>query len=428
MSGKITLIKGVHDVLPPEIHSWHRLEDSARRVFTAYGYDEIRIPVIEKTALFARSIGAETDVVSKEMYTFTDPGEESITLRPEGTAGVVRAFIQQGIAQSRPQSRFWYAGPMFRRERPQKGRQRQFSQIGAEGFGEASPRADAEMLVLVRDLLDDAGIRTVATQLSSLGDERCRPAYRARLQEFLRGVAGSLCEDCSRRAETNPLRVLDCKKPGCRAATADAPLLLDHLCGPCRDHFAEVRRNLALAGAGYEVNPRIVRGLDYYVRTAFELVDGSGALGSQAAVGGGGRYDGLVQQLGGPPVPGIGFGLGVERLVMVLESRDTAHRGVPLAWIVAPGPEAQDEGVRLARALRAIGVRTILGFDAKPNAFAKELERAHKRGAHAAVILGPDELAKRTAQVKDLRAGTQVEERLDAAAIAARIAAMNGAT
>ena len=496
MAQNITRIKGVNDVLAPEIHLWHRLEEAARRIFPRYGYSEIRPPVFERTELFKRSIGTETDVVSKEMYTFDDDGT-SLTLRPEGTAGVVRAFVENGLHNPNTAKgdlfrwRLWYLGPMFRRERNQKGRYRQFWQIGAEMFGESSPKSDAEVLAMLRDYLDDVGVRDVAFEISSLGDAQCRPAYKTDLQAFLRGVAERLCDDCKVRIEKNPLRVLDCKKPGCREATAKAPLMLDRLCEACKAHFGEVRRTLDALGVGYVVNPRIVRGLDYYVRTAFELihkpteailppdlvakvralpetepwskklliridaagkirldeafldemrlgarekgevarlleklVDESG-LGTQNAVGGGGRYDGLVKELGGGPIAGIGFGLGLERLVIALKSQGTVSHPIPLAWIAALGTEAQDEGVKLARALRAHGVAVQLGFDAKPKELKQEMTAAKSRGARAVIIIGPDELAKRVAQVKDLAGDTQVEERLDAGAIAAVIARFN---
>jgi histidyl-tRNA synthetase len=488
MAQNITSIKGVNDVLAPEIHLWHRLEDAARRIFPRYGYTEIRTPIFERTELFTRSIGTETDVVSKEMYTFDDEGT-SLTLRPEGTASVVRAFVEKGLHVSANRSRLWYLGPMFRRERAQRGRYRQFWQIGAEMFGETSPRSDAEVLAMLRDFLDDVAVRDVDFEISSLGDGTCRTPYKADLQTFLRTVATQLCEDCQKRIEKNPLRVLDCKKPACRAATANAPLLLGRLCEPCKAHFEEVRRNLDLLGVRYVVNPRIVRGLDYYVRTAFELIHRPGdallspelvtkiaalpetdpwakrlrerlgadgrlrideafldelrlgarekgevprlldkivedsGLGTQNAVGGGGRYDGLVKELGGGPVAGIGFGLGVERLVLVLKAQGTRPKTPPIAWIAALGPEAQDAGMKLARDLRGLGVLAQIGYDAKPKELKQEMEAAKKRGAQAVIIIGPDELAKRVAQVKDLPDGRQqIEERLDAAALAAVLA------
>lgn len=427
MAQKIQAIKGVNDVFPPEIHHWHRIEDAARRVLGAYGYDEIRIPIIEKTELFTRSIGEVTDVVEKEMYSFLDKGGDPVTLRPEGTAGVVRAYVEHGIAVSDPAARFWYLGPMFRYERPQKGRYRQFWQLGAELFGQVSPRVDAEMLGMLRALLDEVGIRGVVFQVTSLGDAQCRPQYKADLQAFLRGVSGKLCEDCVRRIETNPLRVLDCKKEGCKEATAGAPMLLDRLCEPCAQHWAETRRNLELLGVAVEINPRIVRGLDYYVRTSFELVHrGEGpeaALGSQNAVGGGGRYDGLVKELGGPPqAPGIGFGLGMERLVLVLQGQEGAAKRPPMVFLAALGPAAGDRAMALAAGLRKAGLRTELAYDAKQKGLSNVLDKADRRGARVAVILGDEELARGVAKVKDLRSGEQSDLPLaDATAIAAAL-------
>ncbi len=424
---KIHAIRGVNDLFAPEVYRWQRLEEAARRLFTAYGYDEIRIPVIERTELFARSIGAATDVVEKEMYAFVDKGGDPIALRPEGTAGVVRAFVEHGLAVSDPSSRFWYCGPMFRHERPQKGRFRQFWQLGAEAFGVASPRVDAETLALLHDYLRAAGIDGVTIRLTSLGDEACRPPYRQTLTGFLRGVEGGLCEDCRRRIDTNPLRVLDCKREGCRAATAAAPLLVDRLCEPCAAHFHEVRRNLDLMEVPYELDPRIVRGLDYYVRTAFELVhrsDAGEALGSQNAIGGGGRYDGLVKDLGGPPVPGIGFALGMERLSMVLAASRGGGDGAPASvYLAALGPAAGDRAQRLAQGLRAREVRVETSYDAKANALGKELARADKRGARLVLILGEAELARNAVGVKDLRIGEQSElPAADVDALAAEVA------
>jgi len=361
--------------------------------------------VIEKTELFTRSIGTETDVVSKEMYTFVDKGEDSVTLRPEGTAGVVRAFVEHGVAQTDPKTRWWYLGPMFRRERPQKGRYRQFWQLGAEAFGQGSARVDAEMLAMLRDLFEACALPGVAFHVASIGDAKCRPAYKAKLQEFLRGRADRLCEDCARRIETNPLRVLDCKKEGCRAATQDAPRLMAHLCDECRAHFEELRRSLDLLKVAYEVDDRIVRGLDYYVRTTFELLHTGEGLGSQNAVGGGGRYDGLVQDLGGPPVPGVGFALGMERLVLALEARGAAVKAGPDAFLAPMGAAAVERAMVLARELRTAGLRVDMDYDGKK--LGKTLERADKAGARAAVILGEDELARGEAKVKTLATGEE---------------------
>lgn len=408
MGQKIASIKGVPDVLPPQIHLWQAIEEAARRIFPTYGYDEIRPAVIEKTELFTRSIGQETDVVSKEMYSFTDKGEDNITLRPEGTAGVVRAFVEN-FAQTEPSARLWYLGPMFRRERPQKGRYRQFWQLGAEAFGQKSARVDAELLAMLSDLFEGVGLKGVALHVASIGDAKCRPAYKTKLQEFLRARIGDLCEDCKARVEKNPLRVLDCKKEGCRAATANAPRLMDHLCEECRAHFDELRRSLDVLKVSYEIDPRIVRGLDYYMRTAFELIHTGEGLGSQNAVGGGGRYDGLVKELGGPPeVAGVGFGLGMERLVLALEAQRKAERIAPDAFLAPLGAAAVEKAMVLARELRAKGLRVEMDYEGKKG-LGNLLDRANKKGARAAVILGEDELARGVAKVKDLATGEQRE-------------------
>jgi len=414
MAQKIQRPKGFNDVLPAEIGWWHRLEDAARRVFGGYGYDEIRTPILENTELFARAVGAATDVVEKEMFTFNDREKRSLTLRPEGTAGVVRAYVENGLAQNEPSSRFWYAGPMFRHENVQAGRFRQFSQIGVEAFGARAPRVDAEVLIMVRDYLDAVGIRGVDLRVSSLGDAKCRPAYKQELQTFLRGVAGELCDDCKRRIETNPLRVLDCKNERCRAATAKAPRMLERLCDECRAHWDEVTRTLKLAGVAFTVDPDIVRGLDYYVRTSFELIHVGEGLGAQKAIGGGGRYDGLVRELGGPDVPGVGFGLGVERMVMVLDAQEKkSDRPKPKIVFLAPlGPAAADRAMALARDLRAAGLRVEMDYDAKEKGLGNTLNKADRRAATIAVILGADELARGIVKVKDLRSGAQVEHEI----------------
>ena len=396
MAQKIQSVKGMNDLFPlaadgMDILLWNRIETAARHIFPQYAYDEIRTPVVEPDLLFRRAVGETTDIVEKETYTFEDKSGEgktgdSLTLRPEGTAGVVRAFIEHGLSQTRPTSRFWYLGPMFRRERPQKGRYRQFWQIGAECFGAKSPRVDAEQLAMLHALFLALEIRTVALEISSVGDENCRPPYKEELKTFLRSLGEQLCADCRGRIDKNPMRVLDCKKEGCRTATAKAPLLLDRLCVSCAEHFAELRRNLDLLHVPHLVNPRIVRGLDYYVRTAFELTDSSGALGSQSAVGGGGRYDGLVKELGGADVPGVGFALGLERLTLVLQS--TVKTALPPMAFIA----------------------------------VKQLSKAEARNAKAAILLGEDELAKGVATVKDLGRREQVEASLsDVDALAAAV-------
>ncbi|NTW99173.1 MAG: histidine--tRNA ligase, partial [Geobacteraceae bacterium] len=303
----LTAIKGFNDILPDESGRWQYIEQTARRVFELNGFGEIRVPVMEKTELFCRSIGDATDIVEKEMYTFTDKGENSVTLRPEGTAGVMRAFIEHKLYAQDPIAKLYYLGPMFRYERPQKGRYRQFHQIGAELTGVNDPLADAQVLNMLTSFFREIGLTEPTLQINSLGCPECRPAYRAALQSFLEERMGQLCDDCKRRFTTNPLRTLDCKVPGCIEATAGAPSVLEHLCNGCHEHFGSVRRYLDLSATPYSINSRMVRGLDYYTRTTFEMV--TGLLGSQSAVAAGGRYDGLISQLGGPAIPGIGFAM-----------------------------------------------------------------------------------------------------------------------
>src|ERR687892_634371 len=339
---KLTAIKGFSDILPGDVETWQVVEEKARQVFSFYNFSEIRIPILEKTELFSRSLGETTDIVEKEMYTFADQDAKGsmLTLRPEGTAGVVRAYVESEMYKTEPVRKLYYIGPMFRRERPQKGRMRQFHQIGAEALGRGDPFIDAEILLLLQDFFCAVRLDRVTLQLNSLGDVQCRPLYREKLLAFLRRKKDSLCANCQRRMERNPLRVLDCKEPNCVEATREAPSILDSLCEACREHFESVRGLLRRAGVAYELNSRMVRGLDYYCRTTFEWT--SNQLGSQNAVAAGGRYDGLVEELGGPPIPGIGFAAGVERLALLLRMRESSEPSAPLLYFVWVGPKARD--------------------------------------------------------------------------------------
>ncbi|HSG06332.1 MAG TPA: histidine--tRNA ligase, partial [Nitrospiria bacterium] len=307
---KFQAIRGVKDILPGGVEAFQRLEATAREVFESFGFSEIRIPVFEATALFARGIGASTDIVEKEMYTFADRDGKKLTLRPEGTASVVRAYIEHRLGIQKPVTKLYYMGPMFRHERPQAGRFRQFYQVGVEAIGTDSPDLDIEILAMLVEVLSNAGVTEGRLEINSLGDAACRPPYRKALKAYLKSHLTQLCQDCQRRFETNPMRILDCKKEGCRKVTADAPSSLDHLCGDCLAHFQKVKDGLNLLKISYTVNDRMVRGLDYYTRTAFEVT--AEGLGSQNAIAAGGRYDGLVKELGGPSSPGIGFAMGVE--------------------------------------------------------------------------------------------------------------------
>ncbi len=398
----IRAVKGTRDILPPASDLWVEVEGRARRVFAAYNFHEIRTPVFEETQLFARGVGEETDIVSKEMYTFEDRDGSSLTLRPECTASVIRAAIEHRLDQQPGNLKLYYMGPMFRRERPQKGRYRQFYQIGAEAIGSESPAVDAEVIELSLDVLRAAGLDGFTLLLNSVGCPRCRPAYVASLRYELSGAAASLCQDCRRRAATNPLRVLDCKVEGDQAVIDGLPSILDHLCQDCRAHFAAVRGHLSDRGIGFEIRPRLVRGLDYYTRTTFEITHG--ALGAQNAVLGGGRYDGLAESLGSKVrLPGIGFSIGEDRLLMSVEASDAAPRPPRLDVFAAPlGEAAFRRMAALVSELRRRGVSVELASDGK---LKRALELANKLGARFALIAGEDELRAGTFQLKDMTSG-----------------------
>lgn len=395
-SASIAAVKGFRDVLPEEGRRWQALEDAARALFTRYGFGEIRLPVLERSELFARSTGETTDIVEKEMFAFQDRDGTTVALRPEGTPSVVRAYVESGLAHRDPQARLFYVGPMFRRERPQRGRYRQFWQIGVEVFGRDDPLADAELLVLLARYLAEVKVEASHLELNSLGDASCRPLYRDRLRAFGEAHRGGLCADCHRRLERNPLRLLDCKVESCREIMSRAPLMRDSLCAACTAHFARVRALLDQEAVACEVNPRLVRGLDYYCRTAFEVI--SAGLGAQNAVGGGGRYDGLVAQLGGPDVAGLGFALGLDRLAMVTGVE--APAGDPLAVILPLEEGAVGPALRLATALRDDGMT--VGVEPVGRSLKALLGVADRRKARLAVILGADELAAGRATVRNL--------------------------
>jgi histidyl-tRNA synthetase len=402
----ITAIKGFNDILPAETGRWQHIEQAARRVFELNGFSEIRVPIMEKTELFCRSIGDATDIVEKEMYTFVDKGENSVTLRPEGTAGVMRAFIEHKLYAQDPVAKLYYLGPMFRYERPQKGRYRQFHQIGAEITGVHDPLADAQLLNMLVQFFREIGLDEPQLQVNSLGCPECRPAYRAVLITFLEGRLEALCEDCRRRLTSNPLRALDCKVPGCIQATAGAPSMLDSLCSGCNDHFAGVKRYLDLTGTPYSINPRMVRGLDYYTRTTFEVV--TTLLGSQSAVAAGGRYDGLISQLGGPAIPGIGFAMGVERVALLLGEKEFSHR--PDLFMATMGAGERAFAFRLMHELLQQGLRVEMDYEGK--SLKSQMRRADKLNARYSVVIGESELASGRATFKQMADGQQIECRL----------------
>ncbi|PWU09683.1 MAG: histidine--tRNA ligase [Terriglobia bacterium] len=396
----IKAVKGTRDLLPPATAVWNRVEEAARTVFRAYNYHEIRTPILEETQLFARAVGQETDIVTKEMYTFEDRDGSSLTLRPENTASVIRAYIEHRLDQRPGVQKLYYIGPMFRRERPQKGRYRQFYQIGAEAIGSESPMVDAEVIAMVIRVLERAGLTGFQLLLNSVGDANCRPQYIERLRERLKSVAPQMCGDCQRRAETNPLRVLDCKVEADQPIIEKLPAIIDHLCGPCREHFETVKQHLCDLGIAYEVRPRLVRGLDYYMRTTFEVVHGS--LGAQNSVLGGGRYDGLAESLGSKVhSPGIGFSIGEDRLVMSVEQAQT---GPPLDLFIAPlgGPAARHAAV-LARDLRDSGFSVEVG----EGKLKRVMELANKMGARFTLIVGDNEIAAGRFALKNMSTGQQ---------------------
>jgi len=408
LSKIIEPLRGVHDVLPVQIAAWQHLERITRQVFASYGYEEFRVPVIEQTQLFKRSIGDFTDIVEKEMFSFIDQGEDHITLRPEATAGIVRAVISNGMLRE-GRLRVWCMGPMFRRERPQAGRYRQFHQIDAEAFGFEGPDVDAEMILLSARLLKLLGLRDVRLVVNSLGTPASRATYREKLTAYFGAHAASLDEDSKRRLAGNPLRILDSKNPDMQRIVAGAPLLLDSLDEESREHFESLCAHLRSAGIEYRVEPHLVRGLDYYTRSVFEWT--TDALGSQSTVCAGGRYDGLVAQLGGVDTPGVGWAMGQERIVMLLQQRDEElRRQRPQVYLVLVGEQAQIPGFKLAEQLRDAWPQLALQINLGGGSFKTQFKRADKSGAEFALVLGDDEAARGVVAVKALRRELAQEE------------------
>ncbi|EGQ7945170.1 histidine--tRNA ligase [Vibrio parahaemolyticus] len=421
MAKTIQAIRGMNDCLPTQSPLWQKLENTVKNVISAYGYNEVRMPIVEETNLFSRAVGEETDVVSKEMYTFDDRNGDSLTLRPEGTAGCVRSCIQNSLI-NRDEQRLWYMGPMFRHERPQKGRYRQFHQCGVEVFGLNGPDVDAELIMMTARLWRELGIdKHVRLELNSIGSQEDRADYRTALVAFLEQHIDVLDEDCKRRMHTNPLRVLDTKNPDIQAMLGDAPRLSEYLGEESKAHFAGLCELLDAAGIEYTVNERLVRGLDYYNRTVFEWITES--LGAQGTVCGGGRYDGLVEQLGGKPTPAVGFAMGLERLVLMLETLELTdvRRSVDV-YVVTAGEGTMMAGMKLAEQLREAisGVRVMNHFGG--GNFKKQFKRADKVGAVVALVLGENEVADNTVVLKDLVGGEQ--ETYNQAEVAEKIAAL----
>lgn len=398
-------IKGVKDILPEETPRWRLIEDAARRWALCYGYQEIRIPIFELTSLFARSIGAATDIVEKEMYTFLDRDGTSLTLRPEGTAGTVRAFIEHNRAANPLPQKYFYIGPMFRHERPQAGRLRQFHQFGVEAFGTADPRVDIEIIALLWHLLSDLGLPDLTLEINSLGSLNDREAYKPILLAFLSQEEARLCANCRRRMGTNPLRVLDCKIPDCRIATELAPKLTDHLSPAARTHFDQVLAGLVAIKVPYRLNPRLVRGLDYYCLTSFEVT--STHLGAQNAVGAGGRYDGLVETLGGPAVPAVGFAVGLERVSLMLPDASSSSLNQYLYYVAAFGDKGTSLGLVLLDELRRVGLSA--QCDYRATTLKAHLRQADRLKCRYAILLGDDEAARGSVILRNLESKAQEE-------------------
>jgi len=389
------------DILPPETSRWQWVEQVAREVFELYGYQEMRLPILEKTELFARSIGTDTDIVAKEMYTFTDRHGDSLTLRPEATAQVVRACLENGLIKTAGVKKFYLLGPMFRYERPQKGRYRQFHQINCEALGSDAPELDAEVILMLLDFLERLGLKDLRLLINTLGCPECTVDFKAMLGQYLAAQEG-WCPDCQRRRVANPLRVLDCKSQNCQGLLTGAPVMEDSLCEACAGHYSRVLSLLDRAGVAYEKNPRLVRGLDYYTRTAFEVT--AKGLGAQDAVAGGGRYNGLARELGGPDLPSLGFAIGEERLLEVLP-QDMGPRGVPTIFLAALGDAARERAFSLVQELRAQGLAAALDYDGR--SLKAQMSLADRLGAAFVVILGDQELAAGQAPVRRMATGEQ---------------------
>ncbi len=401
-------LRGVQDIFPPEVHVWQKVEKVARDVFSVYGFQEIRPPIIEATDIFVRSIGETTDIVQKEMYTFSDMGGRSVTLRPEGTAPLVRCYVQNRLNNLPLPQKFFYSGPMFRYERPQKGRFRQFYQIGVEALGTSDPKLDAEIISMLRLFFERIGLQGLAYELNSIGDEKCRPYYREGICDFFSGKIQDLCPDCKKRFEYNPLRILDCKVKGCIELRVGAPRVTDFLCQDCKEHFEEVLSLLKMLNFPYVLNPHMVRGLDYYTRTTFEVT--SKQLGSQNAVAAGGRYDKLIEEFGGPPTPAIGFAVGMERIVELLKVSDKETPS-PRVFIATIGAPAEKKGLLIANELREKGAWAEIGYAG--HSLKSQLRKADKLSAHYVLIIGEDEISSGKLKWKRLSDGTQGEIAVD---------------
>ncbi|MCD6297500.1 MAG: histidine--tRNA ligase [Deltaproteobacteria bacterium] len=406
---EFSTIKGFKDILPHEVGNWQLLESTARNIFESFGYHEIKTPLLERTELFSRGIGLDTDIVSKEMYTLEDSKGRGMTLRPEATASVVRAYIQQRLYLQNPIQKLFSIGPMFRHERPQKGRFRQFHQINAEFFGDSGPKSDADMIVMAMYIFESIGLDDLSLNINSLGCPRCRPGFREDLKGFLNQKTDLLCADCRRRSETNPLRVFDCKVEGCRQVVREAPSILESLCNDCRDHFEALQGYLERPGIPFVLNHRLVRGLDYYNRTTFEIQ--TDRLGAQNAVAGGGRYDGLVKLLGGPDHPATGFAVGMERVIALLEEKGTLEPRRPDLFIAALGKTAEELSFDWAARLRKAGLWVEMDYGSK--GLKSQMKKAGRLGARKVLIAGEDELASGKGVLRDMETKEQVDVEIE---------------
>ncbi len=405
----ITAVRGFKDILPEKTGKWQYIEERAREVFRNFGLSEIKVPILEKTDLFKRGIGETTDIVEKEMYTFKDIGEEYLTLRPEATASVIRAYLQHNMHAVDPVAKLFTIGPMFRRERPQKGRFRQFHQINVELIGLDDPRVDAELILMLICFLKSVTLPDLGLEINSLGCPECRPSFREEILGFLQNKKNDLCKDCLRRLDANPLRVFDCKMEGCREIISDAPKLLDYICPECQDHFEKVKEYLKVFDIPFEINAKMVRGLDYYTRTAFEIT--TKLLGAQNAIAGGGRYDRLIKELGGPDIPGIGFAIGIERLISLLPMKDEEFATHPHLFIAALGDEAQEFAYTLCNHLRIQGIRTEMDYSGK--SLKSQMRRSNKFNSRYTLILGEREIQEKKAELRNMKKGTQETLSLD---------------
>lgn len=405
---KYKKLKGLQDILPPEIAVWQLIENRARDIFKTYGYQEIRLPIIESTDIFIRSIGETSDIVEKEMYTFQDKGNRSITLRPEGTASFVRAYVEHHLYNNPAPQKYYYIGPMFRYERPQAFRYRQFYQIGAEAMGVEDPRLDAEIISMLSSMLGSIGLEGLNFEVTSIGCKKCRPDYKTALQNFLAAKLDTFCSDCQRRYHANPLRILDCKVPSCIESRKGAPPVLDYLCGECKNHFDKLRSYLELLKVPHTINPNLVRGLDYYTKTAFEV--SSKNLGSQSAVAAGGRYDSMVDEFGGPPTPGIGFAMGMERLIPLIKDSLSEPAG-PEVFFCPMGDAAAEKALILTEQLRNEGVWAELNHER--TSIRSQMRKANRIGAKHVIVLGEDELRDNKIVLKNMMSKEETSTALD---------------